>query len=1235
MKVLERLKVLVPPEYMIWLPAWVVALALLAGAWLFVQKRRSAKAKGEDKPPQAPVRHVKSIAANTLESAWKEFLNQIPVEFRRIIMVYQHFVVFGDSGAGKSNLINNHTDWQGHARQFYPSYTANPLLQVYLGSKVLVQEIAPAILNDTSRDARVALLRLWKPLFRRKDPTAVVVLNSQALRDDEPMDLKKEAQMIRGKINLLARVRKKPVRVRLVLNNMEAVPGFVAFARFLNDARIPLNLDLGSTENLSELEDLLASYEIHLPRALTTVSAADYLDIITFFKEVPSVLKGLSRYISVLQSPDPLTPEPEVVSLSLSALSDEHPLVSKPFDTTLTSEEIQKYNPVFRHRIIAASIGFLGLAYLGLSFIYEYRLIGDRYVQINAIEKAPLSQYSKNLHPLFSDPVTSLKERNLMDFMPDFFPNANQEIYARGVAHIRDYYIIPELEKISMSIKSWDIEALDTAEEADSRNRVIYLLGLLYATEKNDLGSLVRDNLTVWTENSGLPMVLVEDYAKYNTRSSGFAVDMNDYIYTGKASAFDDPLAIMVFFEKVKKYYYDPVLTKNEFNTLRVQAESFLARIREIERYDLSMKVTELLRREAMLSINTRKIGAVDFSNQIRQKQIKEFLQFLLNSRIGSPDIGKGLNLSGVYDNLKVMKAYKGENANSDTFFQFALAGRDFKFGVARWNDLLNRSRMSQFLNAFMEAHSYQDGLLFFEQKEGFPDLVMNVSNNGKFLFRGQSRVDGRYTRRAFEKRVKPLLAELPAFIEALDIPEKDKVNFSYFLTAEVDEYGRQYASAYREFYREFDIGATSLATFRLVLKQLIEPSSPLMEVLLSIKENTSLEVDENIYLYTFTKHLYPFSFLGQLLAEQKRAYPEMETYRAFLRQMLDELDGKGKESGNPDAFRARLSPLGRITYAQFLGAGDTYYSLIHQWMESVGVPDDWQGAFLGPVMTAYRIGRPEVELLADQIWTELADVNIAPLYALFPFDRTAKNDVSLDVLSAATHPGGAFWKGFDMYLSTFVRVADGTWKLRVSALEPLELPESMLPVLNSVQLLTTSLWTAKGDPLPLVFELKPYPLALIKTGGQVVSLSYLHADSFSIFGFNQQPLWKKAKLDWTRESSASVGLELMPSDGGVAKLYNGANVSRSAWSFFRLLEKSENFRSETVSGLPGNVGRKPMAISSAPRDEAAPGVYTWNVTVQQPESDSGVSTQDIPVRFTLKSRDPWALFKLPGRGGE
>ena len=1234
MKIINKLKAVVPLENGVWV-AIGVALLLLLGGLAFYKKHKGKLAPKVKK--DAPVEQKKEagIPAKGLVKAWKDFLSEIPGEFRRIIMIYQHFVVFGENGAGKSRLIDSHTDWQGHARQFYPSYTGNPLLQVYLGSKVLVQEIPSAILNDTTKSARVALLKLWGPLFRRKDPTAVVVLNSASFQTDEPIFLKKEAQMLRGKINLLARVRKKPISVRMVLTNMERYEGFAEFAKFLNKHGIPLNLSFESKEDLANLENCLEAHEAHLSRAVVTLPAGDYLKMMTFLETVPELFREVATFIDVLQSPDPLTPEPEIVSLSLAFLEEGHAPVSNPFDTTLTSSEIRRFNPLYRHRIAAGVLGVAGLAYMIGGFMYEYRLIGDRYLKIAEIEKAPLSQYNQNMHKLFVDPNATIQERTLLDFLPDFFPHANRAIFARGIENIRNHYLLPELEKYSVSSRTWDMETLEKAGAGGARNKALYLTGLLYATKSNDLGELIRENLDAWAQTTGLSNLLIEDYVKHNRSTEDLTIDLADYIYSNDQGVIDDPFAITVFFEKVKKFYYQPVITASEFDSLRREAEGFLARIREVERHDLSVKVTALLQKEAMLSVHTQQANSAEFKAQIQQAQVKDFLRFIRESRITRPEITEGMNLANLYENLKVMEAYKGFDGDEEAQYRFMLSGREFKFGTARWNALLNRSRMSLFVNDFIAANLLHDGLLFFQKKEDFPDLVMNASNNGMFLFKGQTRVDGRFTKVAFEKRVRPVIQELPAFMETLPVPDKDKMTFMEFLLDEMDAYGMRYAEAYKDYYLDFDIDAKAEASLRYVLKQLTLPSSPILEVLENVKANTLLGLDDTIYMRSFARNMSHFRFLERLLVDEKGVYPEMEKYKALLEQMEMEMDNPAAVAG-ADVFRKRLTAMGQIAFSVFRNDENSYLNLITQWMESVGIPYDWRAAFVAPVYSAYNIGLPEIEAEITRVWTELDTRDIQPLYKVFPFDRTATKDVSPATLARVSHPSGPFWQTFKEYLAPVLVEKNGYWEAYPTPLDGPVLPEKLIATVNAVKRLTDTLWTTRGDEKPIEFMVKPYPFDAGKAGGPVVTLAYLHAGDDSVFAFNQQPSWKRIRIHWSRESTATVGVEIQK-PSGATRMRNAATIGKSSWSFFHLLRESVD--AESIEAL-ASLGQKTdgLGYENLAMEElnGEPTLFTWLVPLTDAElGNAGTLRQNgrekgLKIRFSINNRDPWAPFRLP-----
>jgi len=1217
---------------------WPYFLAALAGLLLIllvilIIKRR----RGEKKEPKPEKKkQPKGLPVRRLAKIWNKFLREIPWDLRRAVMLYQHFIVFGETGVGKSLLIDSHTDWQGHARQFYPSYTTNSLLQIYLGSKVLVQEIPAALLNDTSKNARLALTKLWKPLFRRKDPTAVIILNGTMLQTAESAYLKKQAQIIRGKINLLARIRKKPIKVRIALSHMDQIEGFLEFSLFLTQNNIPLRLEFSSKDHLKDLIKGLETYEDYLTHALNSLSADKYLKAITFMRKAPKLFKDLSRFLDILQTPDPLAPDPKLTNLSLTFRAEDIPPVSNPFTTSLTAEALKKFNPLFRHKVAAIVLGIIGIIYMGSAFIYEYRLIDDRYSEIAALEEAPPARYDENMHRLFIDTLTSMKRQTLMTFIPDFFPHISQAINQRCIENIRKFYLLPELERFSVgetgegktdtghlkeiqSLKQKYVEQIE-----DAQDKVLYLLALIYATKDNELGNLIRENILDWSESLGLPLLLVEDYVNNNESSEGVALNIDRLYYRQKKGIADDPHTWMVYFLKVSKLYQQPIISKPEFKKLQTKTDQLLQVIREVERYDLSFKVSEILKKETPLGINVDLIARKE--SPLRQESIKRFLELIRKSSLKYPEVTDELSLTGLHENLKVMLHFEGVDDEKDPLFHFLFGGEEFKFSGRQWDNLLNRSRLSFFLRDFIKANRRHNGLLFFSAEKEFDDLVMNPSNDGRFFFSGHARVDGRFTKDAFQKRVEPVLTELPEFMDKLPIQIKEKRQFSDFLAMEVDAYSRQYAKAFRDYYMDFDLKVDSPGALRYVLTQLTLPSSQFMDVLLTVRDNTAIDPGENKYLLPLALRLGEFEFFQRLLEEQKGTFPELNKYRAMLKQMQMDIneDGPVEDTDEKEPlndFKNLLTPLARISFSIFRDDPDSYLNMAKLWLESVGISAEWQDVFLAPFYQAYFLGIAEIEAEIDKTWTDLLQANISPLYIKFPFDMTSDKDVTYEEIKEATHPFGRFWKTFNVILSPFCVEQSGLWRARVCPFGAINLPENMLTTVNALSQLSALLWNNEGAEKPLEFMVKQGPLPQAGEQDPIAILSYLQVGDSSVFGFNQQPSWKKFNFKWHEDSKASVGVEVKTREEA-ERLQNAIAISNSPWSFYRLLQRTEDF---TLFSKTYEQDQEPGDTPVSSTDKG--NQLTW--LIDCPQINANAETTILKIKFDLQ-KDPWGLFEIP-----
>jgi hypothetical protein len=1180
----------------IW-PYWVaiIVIAALAVLLVFLIKRRRAK---KVEPPVEDTKE-KPFPPATLRNIWKEFLRQIPGEFRRSIMMYEHFVVLGESGAGKSSLIDACTDWQGQARQFYPSYTADPLLQICLGSRVVVQEIPPALLNDTSKPALTALRKLWRPLFRRREPTVVVVLNGTALQFDTIESLKKHAQMIRGKINIISRLRKKPVKVCIALTHMDQQQGFLEFSRFLHENNIPLDIRFTSKKDLQNLSTCLEKYEDYLSYGLTTLPAKDYLQVISFLRQASDLFSRVSVFARILQSPDPLSPEPEVIRLSLTSEKEGDRVISNPFVSALGTEELRRIQPLRKHQIAAAALVVFGVAYLLSGYLYERHLLNktDREMARMHVSPPVLADYDREMHRLFLDFSMSLKKDPLLAFLPNFFPNFHQKINNRLVRSIRKFYLIPELQRLSIQGQGEEVQ-----------ERTLYLLSLMCATNTNQLGGLILENLREesqeWTRRLGLPKLLIEDYVSNNTDLREVALDLSKLNLArleGRGQA-PDLLPWLLYFRELNKTYQKSWISKSHLQKLQKEAGLGLELLAKLERYNLYAKFSELLDSELKVlkpAVDIDFIWMQRKRGKINREVIRQFLTFFRGLTIAYPPV-KELSLGRLMENTKGMMTLFAREPQVGETVKFDIAGEVFEYDKKKWKELTINSRITLSLRDFIAENKRGDGLLFFELDEGFDDIQMNPTNEGRFLFLGKGKVGGRFTRGAFEERVKPALMELPDFLDSLPIEKSEKDRFRNLVFRETQAFAEKYVDEWRNYYWHFDVQAESLEELRYVLTQMQLPSSPFENFLNIIKENTVLEFGDNPYFSPIEAKLKTFAFIGRVMEKRKDSLPELENYRAILAQMQRDLESneppqpaEGEE--DTSLFESQLSPLGRFFLTVLRGEEDSYLKLAEKWLKNVGISGEYKHLFLEPFRQAYQLGRPEVKEKINSLWSELYLSDIQPLVTRFPFNRKAESAISPSDLTTVLHPQqGTFWKAFKLFMSPVCRETGGVFTERKCPLGSLRLSQDLLNAVNNITRIGRTLWDEKGVPQPLVLYFKSFPLPALTDKEMVAVLSYLQFGNSSVFGFNQRPAWQKFELEWWKEQPAAVGFEFRTSPD-TPSIYKAITIPEANWSFHRLLGLGEVVDND---------------------------VLVWNV--ERPEYPSDY----LKVKFATKS-DPWAVFKL------
>ena len=167
----------------------VFALLLLIILGYLIWKRKHIDKNNNLVIPEIIVPSKLTLPANILLNVWLQFKNNIPFKLRHEALGNTFSIVIGDAGSGKTEIINQHADWQGQDYRFYSSSTNDNLLQIYLGAKALVVELSSSIIYDTSTDVYHALKKLWghfppsPQVLMVIDATVLLNPNADHLRD--------------------------------------------------------------------------------------------------------------------------------------------------------------------------------------------------------------------------------------------------------------------------------------------------------------------------------------------------------------------------------------------------------------------------------------------------------------------------------------------------------------------------------------------------------------------------------------------------------------------------------------------------------------------------------------------------------------------------------------------------------------------------------------------------------------------------------------------------------------------------------------------------------------------------------------------------------------------------------------------------------------------------------------------------------------------------------------------
>jgi type VI secretion system protein ImpL len=1165
----------------------VVLVILAIAVWLVVRWRRRRDAVPQ--PASA------SALAAQLAAVWQRFYRDLPARARHFPTV----IVMGDAGSGKSHLIDARVDWRSQANQFYPSSVDSPHLQLYLGSEVVVHELSAPLLRDIGRPTRRALARLWRNLG--PSATIVVVVDARALSTTPPDTLRELAQLVRGKIGALPARCRTALEVRVCLSHMDQIEGYdelaaVAGAQHGAFELGPLGERLDAATLLAAARALMATYDPNLAYGLTNRPSDAFARLVGFYATFPVLLTQLAPLLHSLTGDDPDQPHYPPKGLYLgSIVPDSH--VGDPFtvDRSLVAASIADQRR--RHRRGGLVVAASGITLVGaLMWRHEARVaaVEQAVAGYSELERTGHGPGEAQARRIGAEIVQMHRSARL--WLGHSFVERKRALEERFAKDLRDRYVLPLLRAPQMN-----------------RSKMLYIVGLLYASDANGLRALIRDNLALWVSKLGLSQTVVSAYLDVSREQYQVAEsfdpeysgsDWQDYVFNKIKPLYDQPQRLSQ--AQLDELNDDPpqLYDGREYGVRRRMVELLTAQLALATQPSIAKLLASPLGLSEWVEANIAALRGI--STAVSHDQLTPSSPHTLG------ELGADLErmLSVPASGPEVYRVSQVKNGNTE----------QFELDVAAWNHKLAVASAARTILTVRE-HNLEKP----EQAIGFfaPEAVLRDVGASSGAQGPTANLPGKYTAAAFARQVAPALEFITVGAAKLGLGSDELTELGELYRAQIDDYATHYASALRTYYESFRFDPGSEEVLPFALSGLVQPSSWFLRFLATVSTNATPTLGDGPYYDVMAENLADFRPLAELLVPAKGTIPGLAPYQQLIAELAAALDPAGPAAAAaaaaaagdgaspagaaaPATLASSLSRAGTLTLNKLTGADKDRLAQVSGWLTGANVDRGLHAPFLAPVEAVYRLGQGAINRAVGQAWrTELSPL-VAPILARFPFRATARADVAIADLEAVVRAQGkqpgSFWTAFQRWLGP-VTVARGG---RYQWLGGVTGPAGSLATVNDLARLSRALWDADGNPTALPIEITPQPLDNSPSDGRVPTLAYLRSGSSAVYAFNQRPGPSTLALAWWDQGVSSIIVKLNKPGTTDAATYS-IDESESPFSFFRLLCRAR---------FPSN--RRAQATGGA--CDPGRGLRVWDIPL-------GTSSTR-PVTLTLDT-DPWALFQI------
>ncbi|NBD11118.1 MULTISPECIES: type VI secretion IcmF C-terminal domain-containing protein [Corallococcus] len=944
----------------------VVALtAIGVGATVWWRKRRDPAARAGSQKP---------LTSGQLLAIRKTFLSRLPWRYRASVRDFPTLVVLGPAGSGKSKLIETEVDWKRQERQFLPSYTDDPLLEMFLGPEVVVQEVSAPVLEDDSRHARIALRKLWKATFgRRHVGRVVIVLKAKWLLETSPDEVKRVTQLLRGKVNLLAEVCQASVETRLALTHMDELEGYADFAQLLRKHGVPLELAVPPPGREGELAHALQPMEKYLALGLTSLAPDAFERLAAFYARGGEAFAVLGRFVSTLVESGSLAFPLKLERVYLSSPAQDARAAGAL--AVHADQPVDKLIARYRwtHLRRCAAIVAVGCLPVILAYAHFYRLLMRAQDKLDAFQVTVqrLEERNQSVSGSVVEAQTTEAVRAMEDLwgatrywppLEHSFTDEWEELRARLARSIRMSYLKPMLEKCqdqcrrcpgripgcqpapSFSNRATRAMPLAATPEHESCHQeslcrpeqALYTLGVLYASRNENLGQFVLRSVhgthkkqLKWTSEA-FGMSLGGEASEPNWLDAmGLAEPMIANYVIASDKPFDENvpwtrwpfvwLTLDGLLGPWREHFMQlqDVLAAKELDLVRWQA---LRADREHLRDSLEQSAPFSSARQVMDLINASD-AEPDASQLKGVGSLLESLDWMRQNRQALESILRmedeadtALRAASRMTPAELLTRADGLFAPSDGDARYSVEvlKRDFEFRPVD----VSRQLLDKVLRALKETgRSPFDGNVF-NPRTG--ETTSEVANEGAGdddteFTSGQAPVVGRVLgKAAFDAQLSPLVDEFTERLAKSRLSREEAVERATFVQGKVQAFAKRYGQDLYASYRGYRFRTTPRGSLASDLSALLQPSSALEAMLRDVAVRAGVGPLESEYYAPMRDAVAPFKPVVQLMTPDKSgALVELSAYTTLVSQLQQELSGVKPAPVKPAAPKEGAAPAG------------------------------------------------------------------------------------------------------------------------------------------------------------------------------------------------------------------------------------------------------------------------------------------------------------------------------------